>query len=248
MSSPVSFELHDDVARVTMDDGKANVMSLAMLESLHAAFDRAAHGAAVVVLRSSRPGIFSAGFDLKVLASGDVAGSLAMVRSGAELALKLLSFPAPVLSLCAGHAFPMGAFLMLASDVRIGTDADYRIGFNEVAVGIALPTFALELGRSRLHPAWLSRSATTGEMFSPRDAVTAGFLDRVVPPAELDANVAATIDALKRIHLPSHAIVKQRLRAPAIAAMRAAIDAELTVAAFEQRSRAPSTVKLPGSQ
>ena len=36
-----------------------------------------------------------------------------MIPSGAELALKLLTFRKPVLSLCAGHAFPMGAFLLL---------------------------------------------------------------------------------------------------------------------------------------
>jgi enoyl-CoA hydratase len=232
VSNPVSYELNDGVASIAMDDGKANVMSLGMLEALHGAFDRAARDRAIAVLRSGRRGLFSAGFDLKVFASGDVGASVAMVRSGAELAMKLLTFRMPVIAVCAGHAFPMGAFLLLASDLRIGTDADYRIGFNEVAVSIAVPSFALELGRSRLHPAWLNRTATTGEMYGPADAVRAGFLDRVVPVAELEQTLAAAIDAFKRIHLPSHAIVKQRLRGATAAAMRAAIDAEITVEFF----------------
>lgn len=245
MSSPVGYELRDGVAWITMDDGKANIMSLDMLEALHAAFDRAAGDQAVVVLRSGRPGVFSAGFDLKVFAARDVEGSVSMVTTGAKLALKLLSFPTPVVSVCAGHAYPMGAFLLLGSDLRIGTDDDYGIGYNEVAVGIPVPTFALELGRARLHPAWLNRSATTGEMYGPRDAVAAGFLDRVVPAAGLEAVVTEAVNALKRIHLPSHASVKQRLRASAVASMRAAIDRELTVAAYEAMAKSPPAVRVP---
>ena len=90
MSTPVTYTVSDGVARIAMDDGKVNVMSLAMLQSLHEAFDRAARDHAMVVFSSARDGIFSASFDLKVFAAKDVAGSVAMVRAGAELALKLL--------------------------------------------------------------------------------------------------------------------------------------------------------------
>ena len=63
----VEYELRDGVAFITLDDGKLNVMSLAMLERIHAAFDRAAADAAIVVLRSGCEGVFSAGFDLSVM-------------------------------------------------------------------------------------------------------------------------------------------------------------------------------------
>jgi enoyl-CoA hydratase len=231
MAGIVSYELNDGVARIVMDDGKANVMSLAMLQALDAAFDRAAADRAIVVLSSARPGVFSAGFDLKVFAAGDPGASLAMVRAGAELALKLFTFPQPILGVCRGHAFPMGAFLLLGSDLRLGEAGDYRMGLNEVAIGIAVPSFALELARARLHPAWLNRTATTGEMYGPADAVRAGFLDRLVPAADLDAAAEAAVAALKQVHRPSHALVKQRLRGEAAARIRAAIDAELMPAA-----------------
>jgi enoyl-CoA hydratase len=248
MGRSVEYELKDGVARITMDDGKVNVMSLDMLQALHAAFDRALEDQAVVVLTSGRPDIFTAGFDLKVFAANDAAGSVAMVRSGAELALKLFSFPYPVVSACHGHAFPMGAFLLLGSDLRLGADGDYRIGLNEVAIGIPVPSFALELARARLHPAWLNRTATTGEMYSPTDAVTAGFLDSVVPAKELADQAWAAVVALKQVHYPSHAIVKQRLRGAARAQIRAAIDAELTLAVYQQGSPGRSSVKLPGQR
>ena len=238
--NPVSYRLEGQIARIVMDDGKLNVMSLAMLEALHTAFDRAASDRAIVALSSARE-IFSAGFDLKVLAANDPARSHAMVNSGADLALKLLSFQTPIVTACRGHAFPMGAFLLLASDVRIGAEGSYRIGLNEVAIGIAVPNFGLELARQRLAPAYLNRTATTGEMFDPSEAVKAGFLDKIVPPDQLDATVEAVATALTKIHLPSHAIVKQRLRGGAIAAVRAAIDAD------RERALGQSAVKLPGA-
>jgi enoyl-CoA hydratase len=241
----VTYELTDGVARIGLDDGKVNVMSTAMLGEIRAAFDRAEKEAEIAVLRSARPGIFSAGFDLKVFASGDAAGSLDMVRAGAELALRLMSFPHPTIGVMEGHAFPMGTFLLLACDVRLGARGPHRMGLNEVAIGIAPPSFAIELARSRVHPAWLSRTATLGEMYEPEDALTAGFLDRVVAPEAVDIALEEIVAALRAIHKPSHATAKKRLRQQAMDAMRAAIDRELTMAAHEASSRARSAVTMP---
>jgi enoyl-CoA hydratase len=245
MPERVSYQLNDGVARIVLDDGKVNVMSTAMLGEIGAAFDRAETEAGIVVLRSTRPGIFSAGFDLKVFASGDAARSLEMVRAGAELALRLMSFPHPTIGVMEGHAFPMGTFLLLACDVRLGARGPHRMGLNEVAIGIAPPSFAIELARSRLHPAWLSRTATLGEMYEPEEALTAGFLDRVVAPEAVDTALEGIIVALRAIHKPSHAIAKKRLRQQTMDAMRMAIDRELTLAAYEASSRARSAVAMP---
>lgn len=245
MPNGVTFEVNDGVARIGLDDGKVNVMSTTMLGEIGAAFDRAEQEAEIAVLRSARPGIFSAGFDLKAFASGDAARSLEMVRAGAELALRLMSFPHPTVGVMQGHAFPMGTFLLLACDVRLGARGPHRMGLNEVAIGIAPPSFAIELARSRLHPAWLSRTATLGEMYEPQEALSAGFLDRVVAPEMVDITLKEIIAALRAIHKPSHATAKKRLRQPVMDAMRMAIDRELTMAAYEASNRARSAVAIP---
>jgi enoyl-CoA hydratase len=245
MSDRVAYGLKEGVATITMDDGKVNVMSTGMLRDLDAALDRAEKDRAVVVLRSARKGLFSAGFDLKIFAANDAEGSLEMVRAGAELALRLMTYPFPTLGVMEGHAFPMGTFLLLACDVRIAARGPFRMGLNEVAIGISPPGFAIELARSRLHPAWLSRTVTLGEMFEPDDAVVAGFLDRVVPGDEIEQAVGNLLAALKTLHAPSHVSAKQRLRRAARAAMREAIDAELTLDAYRSRSAALSSVVLP---
>ena len=246
MTGKVSCEVRDGIAWINLDDGKVNVMSSAMLGEIAAAFDRAEASADIVVLRSGRPGIFSAGFDLKVFAAGDAPRSLEMVRAGAELALRLMSFPLPTIGVMEGHAFPMGTFLLLACDVRLGARGPHRMGLNEVAIGIAPPGFAIELARSRLHPAWLSRTATLGEMYEPDEALAAGLLDRVVAPELIDATLGEITAALRTIHKPSHATAKKRLRQSAMDAMRAAIERELTLSAYEASSQTRAAVVMPG--
>jgi enoyl-CoA hydratase len=213
-------------ARIQMDDGKVNAMGVDMLSALHRAFDRASEENAIVVL-SGRETIFSAGFDLKVFSAGGAEESRRMLNLGAELALKILSFPTPVITVTTGHAYPMGAFLMLAADWRIGTEGEWRTGMNEVQIGLTVPRFALEIARQRLTPSYFSRTAVTGEMFGPEEALKAGFLDQLTPTPGLTAAVDAAVARMERLDAGAHAATKLRARAGAIAAIRAAIDEEL---------------------
>ncbi len=228
MSEPATYMRSGAIGKIVMNDGKANVMSLRMLSALHAAFDRA-EADQVVALLTGRGGCFSAGFDLKVFAQGSARDIHALLRSGAELAHRVLSFPAPVLTACTGHAYPMGAFLMLSADLRLGADGPFRIGMNEVAIGIPVPGFAIEVARQRLTPAYFNRATTTGEMFSPSEAVVAGFLDRVIPVADLAAAADVAAEQLAKLNRAAHYATKLRARAPALAAIRAAIESELTL-------------------
>ncbi len=66
---------------------------------------------------------FSGGLDLNVLDKGSAEDQYRMVKAGAELALRMLSFPTPVVAACQGNAFPMGAFLIMSSDHRIAPKA-----------------------------------------------------------------------------------------------------------------------------
>ena len=124
MSSPATYQLKDSVATITMDDGKVNVMSVAMLSALNDALDRAVADRAVVVL-TGRPNTFSAGFDLKTLTAGGP-DAQKMVTMGFELGLRMLSLPTPIVVACTGHAIAMGVFLVLAADYRFGADGTSR--------------------------------------------------------------------------------------------------------------------------
>ena len=222
MGPLVTYRLRDSVATITMDDGKVNALSRSMLTELGAALDRAAADRAVVVL-TGRPGVFSAGFDLPVLRAGGTAAA-ELLHAGFALAERMLAFPAPVLVACPGHAVAMGVFLLLSGDYRIGAGGPYKLTANEVAIGLTMPLAAVEICRQRLSPAYFNRAVVLAEVFGPQDAVAAGFLDRVVPPAELAEAAAATAVELTRLDRDAHAASKLRARQQALTALRDAID------------------------
>src|SRR5258706_15088574 len=109
MGSRVDYQLREGIAEIRIDDGKVNALSLEMFGELGAAFDRAKADRAVVLL-SGREGVFSAGFDLRVLRAGGAAAN-EMVRTGFELAERVLAFPPPGVNAGPGPAVGMGGFL-----------------------------------------------------------------------------------------------------------------------------------------
>lgn len=228
MGSGISYTLAGGVGTITMDDGKVNALSPHMLGELNAALNRAEADEAAVVL-TGRSGVFSAGFDLAVLRAGGPAAA-AMMRSGFELAARLLAFPAPVLAACSGHAVAMGAFLLLAADYRIGVDGPFRITANEVAIGLTMPLAAIELCQARLAPAAFSRAVTLAEVFSPEDAAAAGFLDQVVDLTDLESAVTAATGQLPQLDRRAHVTTKLRARRALVESVTAAAEAEFGLA------------------
>jgi enoyl-CoA hydratase len=225
MPELVNYRRNDLVSTITMDDGKVNVFSIPMLRALHQAFDQAERDRTVVLL-TGRPGYFSAGFDLGVF-NGPPEDVVVMLRLGATLAERILSFPAPVAVACTGHAFPAGAFLLMAADTRVGADGPFKLGLNEVRIGLTLPWFAIVLARHRLSPAHFDHAAVTGAMFDPAGAREAGLLDTVVDAHELDACALAAAEDLATLDRAAHAATKRRARQDVLTELRAAIESEL---------------------
>ena len=210
MGELVSYRLENQIATITLDDGKRNALSVALLGELHAALDRAATDKAIVVL-TGREGVLSAGFDLSVLKTGGAA-AFDMLHSGFALPAKLLAHPRPVIVACSGHAIAMGVFVLLSGDYRIGIPGPFKFAANEVAIGLSMPHVAVEVCRQRLTPAAFNRAVLLAETFDPESAVAAGFLDRVVPAAELLDSAYRLAGELSKLDARAHAESKLRLR------------------------------------
>lgn len=223
----VSYELNEGVAHIHMDDGKANVMTEHMLEALLAAFDRAESDAAVVML-SGKERIFSGGYDLKMF-SEPPATIARVLRLGATLVARMADFPLPVLAVCTGHAVAQGAFTLLAADVRFGATGPFKLGLNEVVIGLTIPHYGVEIARMRLSPSHFQHATCTGAMYSPDEALRAGFLDAIYPPEELMARAKEEAQRLRKLNMPAHVGTKRRARAAALKLIRDSIDSELVV-------------------
>lgn len=225
MDALVSYRLEDGIATITMDDGKMNALSPRMIAELNAALDRAVADRAVVVL-TGREGVFSAGFDLRVLKGGG-RSALGMVRDGFELAARLLAFPSPVVVACSGHAIAMGLFVLLSADYRVGITGAFKFVANEVALGLTMPRSAIEICRQRLTPSHFNRVMLLSESYSPESAIEAGMLDRVVPVESLAAAARNIAVELAKLDRAAHVKTKLRARAQALRAIRVSIKRDI---------------------
>ena len=198
----ITHEQVDGMHLITMDDGKVNALNKEKLDALVAALGECAKDPAPVAIRG-RKGIWSAGFDLKGFQAGpDIATS--QLQAGKDAILAILRHPAPVVTLCEGHAYPMGAFLMLAADHAIGVEGDFKIGMNESAIGMVLPLYATVLGMARL--ALPGRKAVaTAELFAPKRAMEVGYFDRVVAPEAANDALSAAMAHMKTLNMGAFA-------------------------------------------
>lgn len=200
-------ELKNDVMIIRIDDGKANVVGHALLDELFPALDRAETEAKAVLI-VGRAGIFSAGFDLKELKKG-ATQSRALVSRGYELLYRLYGFPLPVVSACTGHGIGLGAFILLASDLRIGMAGDSKISLPETAISMQLSPLLIEVATSRISKRHITRAAVQSENYLPDLAVDAGFLDEVVEASELFNRAFEAAEKLSL--LPSEFYAKNKL-------------------------------------
>jgi enoyl-CoA hydratase len=225
-SEQVQYALADDVATITFDDGKANALSRSAIDALHGALDRAEREAKAVVL-AGRPGRFSAGFDLSVM-QGGVDDVRALVRAGAELSLRVYTFPRPVVLACTGHALAAGAILLMSADVRIGAQGSFKIGLNEVAIGMPVPHFAVELARDRLSKRHVTDSVLLASIVDPTQALDVGYLDAVVDAdAVVSAAQSRAAELASTLSIPAFEVTRRTLRAEVAAAIRERLDDDL---------------------
>jgi enoyl-CoA hydratase len=225
MNTLVRYELKDEIATLFMDDGKANVMGVAMLQALNEALDRAEKEAKVVVLYG-RAGSFSGGFDLGALKRGGPEVST-MLEAGLRLCARLVEYPLPVIAACTGHAVALGAILLLSCDLRISIDVGARFQINEVRIGIVLPHLALEVCRRKLMPSQLHTATTLGIPFTPIAALAAGFVDELVPAYAMHETVQRHCADLLTLPAKIFATNKRRVNALTLQSMAIAIQSDL---------------------
>lgn len=224
MSGPLKTVYENDIAILTMDDGRANALGHAMIDALNAALDEA-EGKAKAVLISGRDKRFCAGFDLDVMGSGPE-NVRKLVTAGAELLMRLYEYPLPVVMACTGHSLAAGGLLLLAGDARIGTEGDFRIGLPEVAIGMTMPVFGIELARDRLARNRFTEAVTQARIYGPADAVAVGYLDEAVPAAGLMETAKARALTLAALQQPAFANTKRKERQATIALIRSTLKAD----------------------
>lgn len=222
MSTLVDYQLDNGIAIIKLNNGKVNALSPEVIQQLNAALDQATADQAVVIL-TGQAGILSGGYDLKVMLSGPQ-NALDLVAAGSTLTRRMLAHPYPIIIACPGHAVAKGAFLLLAADYRMAIEGEFKIGLNEVQIGMTMHQAGLVLARDRLAPAAFQRAVINAEMFTPQAAREAGFVDQVVAPEALLESALQVAAQLKGLNMKAHRNTKLKARATLLADLDAAIE------------------------
>ncbi len=215
----MEFSINNDIAYICIDDGKANVVSHQFVDDMTELLDRATTEAKAVVLHA-RTGMFSAGFDLKELQKGP-AEAEALVNRGTQMLTRIYAHPQPTIAACDGHAIGLGAFLLLATDVRLGSATEYNITLPETAIGMPFTPVLMTLIRDRLSSRHQTMAVLHSKPYGAEEAVNAGFLDNVTEQASLLDECQALAENLGQLPTEIHAVNKEDLRSQSLAAMRA---------------------------
>ncbi len=154
---------------------------------------------------------FSAGLNLKELATLDLEGMTRFLGLLRELVVALYLHPAPTVALINGHAIAGGCILGLACDLRVvRAEPSIRVGLNETALGLEFPPAILRLVRARVSPHAIDRVVLEAGLHPPEEAARLGLVDEVSTDPE--GTVAARLSTLAGHPRPTYASAKQALR------------------------------------
>lgn len=212
------------VALVFLDRPKVNALDPALVSALGACWDELAAdpGLGAAVLASRRPGVFSAGFDLKALHGMPAESFGVFIRSFAELYRKVFAGPMPTVAAVGGHAVAGGAILALACDRRLFAEGGGRFGVTEVDLGLPLPSGVLHLLRAAAGERQALEAGLFGRLYSPQEAMAAGFADRVISPEGLMVEAVAEARALGAKPRQALRAIREGLRESALRAIERA--------------------------
>ena len=199
----------DGIAVLTMDDGKVNAFDQAFFDNLDTAFDGCADAAAVVL--TGRPGMFSAGLNMKVMASLDDDGMIDLLTQFGRTMMRIWLEPRPVVAAVTGHAIAGGTILAMACDHAVAADGDFRWGLTETTIGFPLPSWIIALARGNVSPHRLDDLLLPGRMVGPAEAVEVGFADALTD-GDVMAEAMTRATQLAGLPLKTYAETKRRLR------------------------------------
>jgi enoyl-CoA hydratase/carnithine racemase len=216
---------HDNgIREIQLARPPVNALNLELLRALHAAVDDAVQGGVRGIVLSGAQGLFSAGVDVPALLGRDRAGVREYWREFFALCAALARAPIPLVAAITGHSPAGGAVLALFCDYRVMAEGPYRIGLNEVQVGLIVPE-SIQLALRRVVGTYRAeRLLVAGAMIEAGEALACGFVDELTGVDQVSTRALHWLGEL--LALPSHAMLATRKLARAdLAAAYADLDA-----------------------
>lgn len=177
----IQITKQENFAIIQLNRGTANAINLELLQELKAAFENLAKDEDVKgVVLTGKPNFFSAGLDVIELYNYDADKIEALFDTLFETMKTMLSFEKPLIASITGHAPAGGCVLAICADYRIMAEGKYRIGLNEIPVGIIMPQYVYAAYAHLLGAGKAAKYILEGKLLNTSEALENGLVDEVV--------------------------------------------------------------------
>lgn len=210
----LELEATGTVTVLRLARGKGNALNRELLQALIEQLDELERGACRALVLTASGSVFCAGVDLPAV----LAGGESYLREFLPLLVrffeKLARFSKPAVAAVNGHAIAGGGIMTLACDQRLMARGPGRFGLTEVKVGVAFPTWALEIARFATPPQHFPTLVGTGRTWTAEEALSRGLLDELVEPPRLLDRACEVAEELAAIPPATFAMTKRQIRQP----------------------------------
>jgi 3,2-trans-enoyl-CoA isomerase len=204
---------HDTICEIKLARPPVNALNLELVRALRTAIDDKVQDGTRGIVLSGAQGLFSAGVDVPALLGCDRAGVREYWREFFALCATMARAPIPLAAAITGHSPAGGAVLALFCDYRVMAEGPFRIGLNEVQVGLIVPD-CIQLALRRVVGAYRAeRLLVSGSMIDSAAALACGFVDELTGVEQVTTRTLHWLGEL--LALPSHAMLSTRALARA---------------------------------
>jgi Delta3-Delta2-enoyl-CoA isomerase len=182
-----------------------NALNTELLRALVSAIDGARAEAAIVI--SGQSGMFSAGLDVRAMLAMDREGLAGVFTELWRAQRAVATSPVPVIFAITGHCPAGGTVLAIHADYRVMALGDFRVGLNEVQVGLN-PGPLIHGAFRRLVGGHAAQLLTRGALLDPATALRIGLVDELCDASQVAARALAM--ARELCGLPREAMLRTR--------------------------------------
>lgn len=220
----VQTRREDDLLVITLDDGDKNALVPETFQAIVSALDDPTESSAVIL--TGRPGIFTAGLNVKWMAANGREGVNRLLIDFGAAVMRLWTDPRPTVCAATGHAIAAGTMFGMACDHAIAADDGYW-GLTETRIDFEMPRFGIALARANLRADRVEDLLLPGVRLEAAEAVEVGYADELAPADEVLARATAHATQLAELPPRSYAGTKRRLRGEAAEAVLSGLEDDI---------------------
>lgn len=209
---------HGRVREVQLARPPANALNPALIQALRDGLAKAVSDGCGAVVLSGAPGLFSGGLDVPELLTLAPPAIRALWQNFFSLMRDIAACPVPVAGALTGHSPAGGTVLALFTDHRIMAAGPFKIGLNEVQVGLPVPEVLVRAMTLVVGARHATRMTVGGLLVDGEEALRVGLVDELAPVAEVVPRAVAWANGLLAVPPQAMATTRKVARRPLVEA------------------------------